>query len=213
MEQLGVECAQRTPEHSHAVNPMSREPKGYSMPADSAAPIGEMLRVAMRSWVTGVSIVTSRFEEAVHGMTVNSFGSISLDPPLVTVTMNHDTRTYALVQRSGIFGVTVLSSAQQHLAERFAGRVPDGGDRLAGLEAFPLLTGAPFLRGGLAFIDCRVVHQYPMQRSTLLIGEVAAVEYVPSAVAAALLDEMSADLLDSAPGPLIYYKRTFFKLD
>jgi flavin reductase (DIM6/NTAB) family NADH-FMN oxidoreductase RutF len=165
-------------------------------PADSVVPIGELLRAAMRSWVTGVTIVTSRFESVAHGMTANSFGSISLDPPLVTVTMNHDTRTFALVEQSGVFAVTILSAGQQPLAERFAGRAPEPGDRLAGVEAFALETGAPLLVGGLAYIDCRVVHRYTMARSTLLVGQVVAVQTaVP------------------APPALIYYNRTFFHLE
>lgn len=162
------------------------------MQIDSQNPTGEMLRVAMRRWATGVSIVTSRVEETTHGMTVNSFGSISLDPPLVTVTMNHNTRTQFLVEQSGIFAVTVLSMMQQPLAELFAGRVDDHGDRMDGLDTFALVTGAPLLRGGLAFVDCRVVHSYPMKHATLYIGEVVAAETGP--------EELT---------PLLYYRRTF----
>lgn len=162
------------------------------MQIDSQNPTGEYLRAAMRRWATGVSIVTSRVEATAHGMTVNSFGSISLDPPLVTVTMNHNTRTQFLVEQSGIFAVTVLSMAQQSLAELFAGRVDDHGDRMAGLDTFSLVTGAPLLRGGLSFVDCRVVHSYPMKHATLYIGEVVAAETASEALS-----------------PLVYYQRTF----
>jgi flavin reductase (DIM6/NTAB) family NADH-FMN oxidoreductase RutF len=168
------------------------------MQSDPPIPIGERLRQSMRCWVTGVTVVTSRFEDAAHGMTANSFGSISLEPPLVTITMNNDTRTFAMVRRSGVFAVTVLSISQQHLAELFAGRVPDAGNRLAGLDTFVMVTGAPLLAGGLAFVDCRVVHEYPMARSTLLIGEVVAAQTLPA----------SEPIL-----PLIYYNRTFHKLE
>ncbi len=71
------------------------------MENEDSLPLGEMLRRVMRHWVTGVAVVTSAMGEARHGMTVNSFVSISLDPPLVTVTMNNDTRTFALVQQYG----------------------------------------------------------------------------------------------------------------
>jgi flavin reductase (DIM6/NTAB) family NADH-FMN oxidoreductase RutF len=155
-------------------------------------PIGELLRRSMRHWVTGVAIVTSGFKEASHGMTVNSFVSVSIEPPLVTVTMAQDSRTYALVQESGVFAVTILTLAQQPLAELFAGRIPDGGDRMTGLEMFTLSTGAPFLMGGAAFIDCRVVHSYAMPASTLFIAEVVAVQ-VPK---------------NDLP-PLVYYNRGF----
>lgn len=162
------------------------------MQTDSMNPTGEYLRAAMRRWTTGVSIVTSRVEETAHGMTVNSFGSISLDPPLVTVTMNHNTRTQFLVEQSGIFAVTVLSMLQQPLAELFAGRVDDHGDRMAGLDTFTLVTGAPLIQGGLAFVDCRVAHRYDMNHATMYIGEVVAAETGP----------------EELP-PLVYYRRAF----
>jgi len=157
---------------------------------------GESLRQAMRRWPSGVAVVTSRSGETSHGMTINSFTSISLDPPLVTVTMNNNTRTLHLVQQSDIFAVTVLSRDQQRLAELFAGRIPQGANRLDGLLTFELVTGAPLLAGGTAFVDCRVVYQRPMLHSTLLIGEVQA-----------------ARAADELLEPLIYLNRKFTGLE
>ncbi len=136
---------------------------------------GEQLRQAMRRWATGVSIVSSQHEGKRHGMTVNSFVSISLEPPLVSVTLANDTRTFMLVQESGHFGVTILDHAQIDLAEIFAGRVPDGGDRFSGVETYTLQSETPLLVGGLAGLDCKVVHAYTMPNSTLMIGQVQAV--------------------------------------
>lgn len=168
-------------------------------------PPGEALRQAMRRWATGVAVVTSRYEETQHGMTVNSFGSISLDPPLVTVTMNNNTRTFQLVKQSGIFAVTVLSHNQQHIAEVFAGRAldPQGhevADRFAGLDIFTMQTGAPLFTGGLAFVDCRLVFEYPMPLATLMIGEV--VEARPH----------SQNTVEESLDPLIYLNRSFLSL-
>ena len=168
-----------------------------AMPAGPDLPPGEQLRRAMRLWVTGVAIVTSQYDGAAHGMTVNSFGSISLDPPLVTVTMNQDTRTCHLVQQSGVFAVTVLSAAQQSLAERFAGRGDPGVDRMAGLDTFTLVSEAPLIRGGLSFVDCRVVYQHVMPLSLLFIGEVVAAEVTG---------------LEEDFAPLVYLNRTFLSL-
>lgn len=170
------------------------------MQTDQPLPTGEMLRLTMRRWVTGVAIVTSKFEEYSHGMTVNSFVSLSLDPPLVGVTMNHETRTYHLVQQSGVFAVTMLSDLQVALAERFAGRGPEPLDRMAGLDSFALITGAPLIRGGVAYVDCRVVHQYPLRHATFLIGEVLAAR--PAG--------MGADGVDRPP--LVYSNRSFTRL-
>lgn len=166
------------------------------MQTEAPLPSGESLRQTMRRWATGVSVVTSRFGEASHGMTVNSFVSVSLDPPLVTVTMNNNTRTFALVQQSGIFAVTILSRLQEPLGELFAGRAPDGHDRLASLDTFTLVTGAPLLVGGAAFVDCQVVHQHDLPHSTLFIGE-------------ALAARTAAEPL----APLVYFNRAFTGLE
>lgn len=155
----------------------------------------ESLRQAMRHWTSGVSVVTSCYGDHRHGMTVNSLTSVSLDPPLVTVTLANATRTYELVRLSGIFGVTILAADQAALSDRFAGRDSHDEDRFAGLDAFTLSSGAPFLRGGLAFIDCRVVYSYPLPHSTLLIGEAIAIESLQEA------------------DPLIYHNRMYRKLE
>ena len=170
------------------------------MQTDPPLPTGEMLRLTMRRWVTGVAIVTSHYEEYSHGMTVNSFVSLSLDPPLVGVTMNHETRTFHLVEKSGVFAVTMLSDLQVALAERFAGRGPEPLDRMAGLDAFSLVTGAPLIRGGVAYVDCRVVHQHPLRHATLLIGEVLAAR--PAV--------MGPDGVERPP--LVYFNRQFNRI-
>lgn len=157
--------------------------------------LSESLRQAMRHWTSGVAVVTSRFGDRRHGMTVNSLTSISLDPPMVTVTLANATRTFELVRLSGIFGVTILAADQAAISDRFAGRDAHEEDRFAGLDTFTLSSGAAFLRGGLAFLDCRVVLSYPFQNSTLLIGEVIAIESLQEA------------------DPLIYHNRVYRKLE
>ena len=157
--------------------------------------VGEQLRQSMRHWTTGVAIVTSRYAGIQHGMTVNSFTSVSLDPPLVTVTLAHQTRTRHLVQQSYRFGVTILASGQQAIADRFSGRGSEDSDRFAGLELFELAGGVPLLKIGLAFVDCQVIHQHELENSTLFIGQVLAAEV-------GLPDD-----------PLVYYQRSYHRLN
>jgi flavin reductase (DIM6/NTAB) family NADH-FMN oxidoreductase RutF len=133
---------------------------------------GEQLREAMRRWVTGVSIVSSKHGEHSHGMTVNSFVSISIDPALIAVTLAKNTRTHALVKGSGFLGVSILSQEQGTLADIFAGRIPDGGDRFHGVQTFSLLGQVPLISGCLAGLECKVVHEYAMPNSTMFVGEV-----------------------------------------
>ncbi len=135
---------------------------------------GEALRQVMRRWTTGVSVVTSAINGTRHGMTVNSFTSISLEPPVVTVTLAKDTRTHALVMQSGILAITLLSHEQVELANLFAGRVEDHGDRFAALETFTLVSQAPLLSGGIGFIDGRVRQMVTLEKSTLFVVDVLA---------------------------------------
>ncbi len=154
----------------------------------------EQLRAAMRAWTSGVTIVTAAYTGDQHGMTVSSFTSVSLDPPLVVISLQTVSRTYELVSRAKAFGVTILASNQQAISERFADRPADGKDRLDGLETETFVTGAPFIKGGLAFLDCRVIQSIPSGMNTLFIGEVVAVRG------------------DDHESPLVYHDRQYRRL-
>ena len=132
----------------------------------------EQLRAAMRAWTTGVTVVTATHNGLRHGMTVNSFTSISLDPALITISLQRTSRTSKLVAESAAFGLTILSSEQRIISELFANHTDDSVDRFANIETETLVTGAPFIKGGLAWMDCRVVHTYDGGMNTLFIAEV-----------------------------------------
>ena len=132
----------------------------------------EELRAAMRAWTSGVTVVTAAYEGEKHGMTVSSFTSISLVPPLIVISLHTESHTHALVSKAGAFGVTILSANQQALSERFSGRLAETEDRLEEVETETLVSGAPFLKGGLAYLDCRVTQSIPSGMNTLFIAEV-----------------------------------------
>jgi flavin reductase (DIM6/NTAB) family NADH-FMN oxidoreductase RutF len=155
----------------------------------------EDLRSAMRRWATGVTVVTTAHEGVRHGMTVNSFTSISLTPPLILVSLEQSTRTHYLVNISRRLGVTILSSSQKAVSECFAGRISDQQDRFAGLAIHTLLGEVPFIDGGMAFMDCQVVATYDAGTHTLFIAEVIALEQPGE-------DEASNQ-------PLLYYNRDY----
>jgi flavin reductase (DIM6/NTAB) family NADH-FMN oxidoreductase RutF len=138
----------------------------------------EALRGAMRLWATGVTVVTTKLDGYFHGMTVSSFTSISLDPPLVMVSLEHSTRTHDMVAQTGFFGITILSEGQQAISERFAGRFSDSQDRFAGLETFTMETGAPFVAGGLAFMDSQITSRIEAGSHTLFIAQVVATRFI-----------------------------------
>jgi flavin reductase (DIM6/NTAB) family NADH-FMN oxidoreductase RutF len=151
----------------------------------------DTLRRTMRQWATGVTIVTARSGDQRHGMTVSSFTSVSLDPPLVLISLADNARTAELIRKARAFGVTILSEDQQEISNAFAGRVPDSEDRFAGVETEALRGGAPFIKGGLAYLDCRLVAEYPAGTSNLFVGEV--------------IDAQA----NEGPKPLLYFNRDY----
>ena len=150
----------------------------------------------MRHWATGIAVVTSRFMENEHGMTVNSFMSVSLEPPLVMVALDRSSRTCALVLQSGVFGVTILASDQQNISDRFAGRDAESQNRFAGIDTQRLVSGVPFIHGGLAFLDCRVNETYQIATHTLFIGQVVDI-YINS---------------ETSGEPLLYFNQSYQQL-
>jgi flavin reductase (DIM6/NTAB) family NADH-FMN oxidoreductase RutF len=160
----------------------------------TAAQRADQLRAAMRAWTSGVTVVTASWEGERHGMTVSSFTSISLDPPLIAISLQTASRTHDVVAKAGSFGVTILAVNQQELSERFANRQTTMGERLDGLETETLITGAPLLKGGLAYLDCRVTQSIACGMNTLFLAEVMAVRG------------------DDHDAPLVYHDRTYHKL-
>ena len=153
------------------------------------------LREVMRRWASGVAILTTGNRQQQHGMTVSSFTSISVDPPLVTVTMINTTRTKQLVDRTGTFAINLLSAGQGELSERFAGHLSDHGDRFKGLKVDYQFVGIPTLADAMAWVLCRVVHTYAMPNSTLYVGEV-----------------LHALKAGDHP-PLIYFDRGYYRIE
>ncbi len=135
----------------------------------------ERYRQALGRWASGVTIVTSRAGERVHGMTVSAFSSVSLDPPLVLVCADKTSDTYAVIAEAGFFAVNILSSEQQELSDRFASK-KDEDRRFVGLETHEAVTGAPLLPGCLAHLDCQLVATHDAGDHVIYVGRVEAVE-------------------------------------
>jgi len=134
----------------------------------------EQLKEAMRAWITGVAIVTGHYDGLKHGMTANSFNSIALNPPTVMVALRQLTRTQHLINKGKTFAVTILETGQISLAKRFAGQTSINQDRFVGVETFSMVTGAPLIKGGIAFFDCQVAHSFDVGGTTVFVGEVLA---------------------------------------
>lgn len=153
----------------------------------------ELLKESMRHWVSGVAIVTSKEFLVIHGMTVNSFTSVSIIPPLIVVTLAKNTRTYKMVMRTGLLGITMLAEDQKDISDRFAGLISENNDRFDGIETFRLVSGVPFICGGLSFLDCEVQDSYEMDFSTLFIARVMVIK-------------------NNGGRPLLYQNRGYYQL-
>ena len=134
-------------------------------------------RQIMRRYPTGVTVLTVRTGEHIHGMTANSFTSVSLDPTLVLVCINNKNVTHQLVTRAGTFALNILSEHQIHLAQRFAHQVEQPANPFADIAYHTGITGAPLFDDSVAYLDCKVVAAHPAGDHTIFIGEVQMAEF------------------------------------
>lgn len=136
----------------------------------SHAPTPASLRAALGRFATGVTIVTTRaLDGAPVGLTVNSFNSVSLTPPLVLWSLAQGAASMACFAAAGHYAIHVLSAEQRDLAERFASK---GVDRWQGLAWQEGLGGAPLLDGAVAVFECRQRNRHQEGDHVIFVGEV-----------------------------------------
>lgn len=131
-------------------------------------------RRAMGYFATGVTIVTVDLDGEVHGMTANAFASVSLDPLLVLVCVDHSARTHAHLHAKKRFGVNILSDDQRTISEYYANpeRTHERAEAEAGARFERTIHGTPILRGSLAYLECRLHSAEQAGDHTIFIAEV-----------------------------------------
>lgn len=131
-------------------------------------------RRAMGCFATGVTIITLDLDGEVHGMTANAFASVSLDPPLALVCVDHTTRTHDHLHRKKRFGVNVLSEDQRAISEYYARpeRTHDRAEAEAGARFDRTHYGTPMLHGALAYLECRLHSAQEAGDHSIFIAEV-----------------------------------------
>lgn len=156
----------------------------------------ESLKLTMRTWVSGVTVVTAVSGGRRAGVTASSFTSVSLEPPLILVSLQEYIETYKLILESEQFAVSILSSGQSHLSRQFAGqlKVPEGEDRFYGVELRTAVTGSPILADAIGWLDCRLTNVYEGGVSRIVMGEVLATGQ------------------QIGVQPLVYHNRDYFQL-
>jgi len=145
-------------------------------------------RNALSRFATGVTVVTTAVADGVHGMTANAFMSVSLDPPLVLISVGKQARMHAHILQTTRFGVSVLSQDQVAVAWSFAGRPQEGPQ-----PVFQWRGGVPLLANALVHLVCSVETSYPGGDHTLFLGRVE-------------------DLWYRDGSPLTFYRGRFFGL-
>ena len=125
-------------------------------------------RQIMGRFATGVTLVTARSDEKILGMTANAVLSLSLDPPLILVSVNKKNQMRKFLKKSNCFAINVLRDDQEEISRRFA---TPGPKDFSDLELVESKTGSPVLVNALAFIDCQIVQVVPGGDHDMFIGE------------------------------------------
>ena len=127
------------------------------------------LRAALGRFATGVTFITAAPDDNPAGLIVNSFTSVSLEPPLAAFCPSRSSLTWSRMRRAGRFGVNVLG--REH--ERFVARAArPGADRFVGLDWEPGCTGVPLLTNALACLECEIAAEHPAGDHWIVIGDI-----------------------------------------
>ncbi len=155
---------------------------------------GEELRRALRHFASGVTVVTAESDGVRYGITVSSFASISLDPPIIMVSLSNSSQLVEMVLRSEHFAVHILATHQEELSQRFAAPYT-AEEKFAGIVSEPGASGAPTLGESLAVLDCVLDQSLAVGTHTVMFGRVVHTRAV-----------------DESGDPLLYYHRRYRKL-
>jgi flavin reductase (DIM6/NTAB) family NADH-FMN oxidoreductase RutF len=162
------------------------------MPIDDAR-----FKEALSHFASGVTVVTTEHDGTPYGMTVASFASLSLHPPLVLVCIEKAVKTHDAIRNAGLFGVSVLAKAQADVSGRFASK---SDDKFAGIAIRRGEQGMPLIEGAICTLECRVQEQYPGGDHTIFVGEVLDSTTLPT---------QSGEPQTGASAPLVYYRSAY----
>lgn len=154
-------------------------------------------RTAIGQFATGVTVVTTLSGSRPVGITVNAFASVSLEPALVMIALDHRRYIVPAIEAGGRYAVNVLTEDQQWLSDCFAGaNVTPNREAFCGAAWHPGLTGLPLLSGAVASIECRVAQRIPLGDHLVFVGAVEAVT----------VQEPEAP-------PLLYHRRRYLRIE
>jgi len=127
-------------------------------------------RNALSRFASGVTVVSTRDADGrFHGITVSSFCSVSLEPPMVLICIEKMTTSHPAFEESGVFVVNILNSSQAWVSEKFADPLTD---KFEGVECTLGLEGVPTLKDTLATLECRITFSYHGGDHSIFVGQV-----------------------------------------
>jgi flavin reductase (DIM6/NTAB) family NADH-FMN oxidoreductase RutF len=170
-------------------------PHTHPPPDDLPAVTADAYRQVMQHWPSGVSVVTMHAPHGPHGMTASAFTSVSIAPPLVLIVVDKRWRSHDFIAGARAFTVNVLSDGQSILADRFAGREPQAGDRFAGLDVRVSERAGPILTAALAHLECVYESHHDAGDHTIFVGRV-----------------VGAEVHDPDGSPLVYHARDYARV-
>lgn len=154
----------------------------------------DTFKEVVSKFASGVTVVTTADDHGYHGVTVSSFCSVSLDPPLVLVCIDKSIQSHDLITSSPAFAVNVLSREQTFLAEQFSGQTPLADPKFSRVPHRISVTGLPLIEESTAWIECDVWRSYDGGDHTIFVGAAQRGE------------------LGRQDDPLIYFDRGFTEL-
>jgi flavin reductase (DIM6/NTAB) family NADH-FMN oxidoreductase RutF len=134
-------------------------------------------RTVVGRFATGLTVVTAMTDHGPVGFTCQSFSSLSLDPPLITICPSRTSTTWPQIAREGRFCVNVLGQSQEWVSARFA---TSGADKYAGVAWSPAPSGAPVLEATSAWLDCTVEQVHDGGDHEIVLGRVTAMGSAPA---------------------------------
>ncbi|MBB6450720.1 flavin reductase (DIM6/NTAB) family NADH-FMN oxidoreductase RutF [Geomicrobium halophilum] len=130
-----------------------------------------LFRQAMGTFSTGVTVISTEVDAKTHGMTANAFMSVSLDPKLVAVSVDHQASIYEEIRTARRYAVSILDDSQEEISKTFA-------NQIRGKEQFAFATfrDLPVIPDALVHLACDVVQEIAAGDHTIFIGEVKDIE-------------------------------------
>jgi flavin reductase (DIM6/NTAB) family NADH-FMN oxidoreductase RutF len=155
-----------------------------------------LFRQVLGRFATGVTVITIHHDQVKHGMTANAFTSVSLNPPLILVSIDKRADMHRYIMEADAFCVNILSEHRRDWSDWWAGKAPKDQDQFIDIPHSTKATGSPVLDDCLGYIDCKVWARYDGGDHTLVVGEVQEASINP----------------DSNLKPLLFFSSKYHKL-